>query len=292
MHRRLIATSVLLIAFCSAPASAQFGKVLDRVKKANDTFTAWTPEQENAIGMASAAKMIHVMGTVDDAALTKYVQYVGNTVARQAQRPVTYHFAILEAKTPDGRYTVSAFALPGGFVFVTKGALDKMTDEAQLAGVLAHEIAHVDGRHLEKEIQKKKSKAWMAEEGTAKLPGPSELKNLANDIVSQALLSQVSPKDEDDADKKGTQFAGGAGYDATGLKRFLEVLQQQAQSGKVTPKDTALWGKTHPPIADRIAKLSSQTSGATGGQTLPDRFKLAMEGKPVLAGGAAPAPGQ
>ena len=288
MRRTFIAT-VLVIAFASAGCFAQFGSVIDRVKKANDTFAPWSPAQENAIGQASAAKMIHVMGLVEDPALTKYVQYVGSTVARQATRPVPWHFPILEAKTPDGRYTVSAFALPGGYVFVTKGALDNMTDEAQLAGVLAHEVAHVDGRHLEKEVQKKKSKAWAVQEGSSKLPGPSELKNIANDIVGQALMSQPSPKDEDDADKKGTQFAANAGYDPTGLRRFLEVLQKNEQAGKVTPKDTALWGKSHPPIAERIAKLNSQTAGASGGQTLPDRLKTGLAGQPVLTGAATPA---
>jgi predicted Zn-dependent protease len=291
MRRTFIATIVLIAVSCTS-ALAQFGSVLDRVKKASDTFTAWSPEQENAIGQASAAKMIHIMGLVEDPALTKYVELVGSTAARQATRPVPYHFAILEAKTPDGHYTVSAFALPGGYVFVTKGALDNMTDEAQLAGVLAHEIAHVDGRHLEKEVQKKKSKAWAVQEGSSHIPGPSELKNIANDVVGQALMSQPSPKDEDDADKKGTQFASGAGYDPTGLKRFLEVLQQKETSGQVTAKDTALWGKSHPPIAQRIAKLSTQTSGASGGQTLPDRFKAAMEAKPATAGSAPATPTQ
>jgi len=287
MRKPQIATALLLIAFCSATTFAQLGSVMNRVKKASDTFTPWTPEQENAIGQASAAKMIHVMGLIEDPALNKYVQDVGSTVARQASRPVQYHFAILEAKTPAGRYTVSAFALPGGYVFVTKGALDHMTDESQLAGVLAHEIAHVDGRHLEKEIQKKKAKAWAAEEGTSKIPGPSELKNMANDIINETLLTQVNPKDEDEADKKGTQFASGAGYDPTGLKRFLEILQQESQTGKVTPQDTKLWGATHPPIGERIAKLSAQTSGASGGQTLPDRFKTSTAVKPATTAAAA-----
>ncbi|ABF42882.1 peptidase M48, Ste24p [Candidatus Koribacter versatilis Ellin345] len=287
MRKTLIATLVL-VAFSSC-AFAQFGSVVNRVKKASDAFTPWSPEQENAIGQASAAKMIHVMGLIEDPALNKYVQYVGSTVARQAGRPVPYHFAILEAKTPAGRFTVSAFALPGGYVFVTKGALDHMTDEAQLAGVLAHEIAHVDGRHLEKAIQKKKAKGMAIEEGTSHIPGPSELKNIANNVISAALLEQVNPKDEDEADKKGTQFAAGAGYDATGLKRFLEVLQAESQSGKVTPQDTKLWGATHPPIGDRIARLNSQTGAAPGGQTLPDRFKTGYEGKPVLAGATVPA---
>ncbi len=287
MRRTLIATTALLLAICSS-GFAQFGSVIDRVKKANDAFTPWSPEQENAIGQASAAKMIHVMGIVNDPALTQYLQYVGSTVARQANRPVQYHFAILEAKTATtGRYTISAFALPGGYVFVTKGALDHMTDEAELAGVLAHEIAHVDARHLEKEVQKKKSKSWAIQEGTSHIPAPSELKNIANDIVAQAMLSRPSDKDESDADKKGTVFAQGAGYDPTGLKRFLEALQQESQSGKIPPQETKLWGTAHPPLDERIAALGKMTSNASG-QTLPDRYKLGIEDKPVLAGSAAP----
>src|SRR5258708_37675708 len=91
------------------------------------------------------------------------------------RREVPYHFGILDSEV------VTAYAMPGGFVFITRGALANMSSEAELAGVLAHEIAHVEGRHLEKEVRAKKATAWAGEEGKAKLPKPQGVTHTEND---------------------------------------------------------------------------------------------------------------
>src|SRR5207248_191676 len=130
---------------------------------------------------ASAAKLISIFGLYDNPEMMKYVNLVGNTVAKQGARTDTqYHFAILDTDV------VNAMAMPGGFVFVTRGALSLMESESELAGVLGHEVAHVDLRHLEKEVRQKGLVKFGVDEGKAKggqsvggIPGTQALMNFA-----------------------------------------------------------------------------------------------------------------
>ena len=264
---------VLLLGMALAPpvAQAQFGgwlnKGVEKAKKVQEANAPWTPEQEKAIGQASAAKMISVFGLYENPAMVNYVNLVGNTVARQAPRDVPYHFAILDTEI------INAFALPGGFIFITRGALANMKSEAELAGTLAHEVAHVDGRHLERQIRAKKNKQLASEtlfqELGSRVPGPAELMTLAQDIVTEALTTSYSPASEFEADKKGTEIAAVAGYRATGLRDFLQMLAQADDARRL-----GLWQKTHPPLAQRVAMLTRIAADyGDFGQTLEERFQ-------------------
>src|SRR3954465_439033 len=105
--RRLIIIA-LLSSLVAVQAEAQFGKIVQRVKRATETFTPWSPEQEEAIGQAAAAKMFHALGPYDNPDMTKYVNLVGNTVAQSgARHDIQYRFAILNSEI------VNAFAMPG-----------------------------------------------------------------------------------------------------------------------------------------------------------------------------------
>ena len=130
--------------------------VSDRAERALDNFTPWTPQEEQEIGEATAAKMIAMFGVLDTPKLVRYVNLVGQAVAQYAPRQVPYRFGILDSDI------VGAFALPGGFIFITKTALEGMNDEAQLAGALGHEIVHVSERHLESARQALDSNAQSA----------------------------------------------------------------------------------------------------------------------------------
>ena len=276
MKNKIHSLLVLLLVCMVGSSQAQFGDLLkkgvDKAKRAKDTFQVWSPEQEDAIGQASAAKMIHVMGLYDNPDMMKYVNLVGNTVARAgARNSIQYHFGILDSEI------VSAFALPGGYIFVTRGALANMKSESELAGVLAHEVAHVDGRHLEKEVRNKKATHWAVEEGTAKIPAPNELKNIANDLVSNALTSSYGRDKEAEADKKGLDFATGAGYDPAGLRNFLQVLATAA-ADPANQRSLGLWNTTtHPPFAERVANLDKLMASKSGGQQLADRFTKTVD---------------
>jgi len=266
----------LLFAMCAAPASAQFGEILKRGKQAKqvaDATKPWTPEQETAIGEASAAKLVAILGLYDNPEMTHYVATVGQALATHASRPMEYKFGILNT----GART--AFGMPGGYVFITAGALNSMKNEAELAGVLAHEIAHVDNRHLETEIRNKKLTGMAASEGfdqmgANRVPFGSYLQKLGEQVVTAALTQSYSRDKEDEADRKGTEIAAATGYDANGLKNFLTTLKEMADKNPDAQKQAnGLWGSTHPSFADRIATLTPIAASFPGGATNDDRFK-------------------
>jgi hypothetical protein len=269
---------------CLSSAEAQFGKIVSRVKRATETYTPWSPTQEEAIGQAAAAKMFHALGPYDNPPMTKYVNLVGNTVAQSGARTdIQYHFAILNSEI------VNAFAMPGGYVFITRGALANMQSESELAGVLAHEVGHVDGRHLEKEIRAKKTTSWAVEEGTAKIPGGTELNALTNDLITKAFTSRYGQDKESEADRKGVEFAARAGYDPSGLVVFLQRLQGASAAPSNQRALGLLNGKTHPPLDQRLAALQPVVAAQKqGGQTLADRYAKNVDfTKPVPAAGTA-----
>jgi predicted Zn-dependent protease len=273
MKKVLVLLAGALFVSCAPGTNAQVGDVLRRAqdkaqkaKKVADIYKPWTADQEHALGEAASAKLVHIFGLYENPDMARYVNLVGNTVARQASREVPYRFAILDTEV------VTALSLPGGYVFVTRGALANMHNEAELAGTLAHEVAHVDGRHLEREVRAKKSSQFAKEEAATRVPQGSELVNLAGDLVNGALTTQVSRDKETEADKVGTELAAKAGYDPAGLKNFLEVLAQAADSPQ-NRKQLGLWGSTHPPFRERVAALSGVAGGfPAGGKTLPERF--------------------
>ena len=134
MKKLLLMMAAIISASWVPVGHAQVGDVLRRAqdkaqkaKKVADIYKPWTPEQEHAVGEAAAAKMVHIFGIYDNPDMTRYVNLVGNTVARQAPREVPYHFAILDTEI------VTALSLPGGYVFLTRGALANMRNEAELA---------------------------------------------------------------------------------------------------------------------------------------------------------------
>ena len=131
---RASVVGLLLLAGCcllaSLPASAQFPGI-DKVIRAAEAQREWTPQEEKAIGEATAAKLVAIFGLYDEPGAMKYVNLVGQAVAQFAPRQdLEYHFGILDTEV------VNAFACPGGYVFVTRGLLANVEDEAELAGVL------------------------------------------------------------------------------------------------------------------------------------------------------------
>ena len=154
VRRQLVATIVMLLSVIASvsPADAQ---LLDRVKKATEIAQRAAPavitistEQEVEIGRDIAATIAGYYGVVQDPELTRYVNLVDLAVASVDPRTdIAYRFAVLDSDD------VNALAAPGGYVFVTRGALALMNDEAMLAGVLGHEVGHVNRRHVVKEIQ-------------------------------------------------------------------------------------------------------------------------------------------
>jgi len=261
---------MLTVAACM-PAGAQWsstlGKIGDKLnkgKQVKDNYTPWTPEQEEQVGQASAARLINIFGLFENKDMVHYVNLVGDAVAAQAPRKVPYKFGILDTEV------ITALSLPGGYVFITRGALANMTSEAELAGTLAHEVAHVDQRHLEKEIRSQNSMKMIQNEVSQFTTG--QLQQLASNSINTALTQRYSRDKESDADRLGVTFAQKAGYESSGLRLFLTFLQNAPKTPE-TQRQLSLWGSTHPPFPERIASLQTQEASLpAGGQLLDARY--------------------
>ena len=235
-------------------AQAQFGSLKKLKKKADTAQKALKPmtvEEEKELGREVAAKLIGYFGLIDDEALTRYVNMVGATVGAQSERQVVpYRFAILDSDS------INAFATPGGFIFITRGALALCEDEAELAGVLAHEVGHVAGRHVLKIFERDKAMRAGMDEAGSRMPGSKYLQDFSKKILIKIIDQGLVPGDEYDADQRGVKYARAAGYPADGLARFLTKLDQATEQGT-----GSFWTRTHPPISDRndrIGKIISK----------------------------------
>ncbi len=251
-------------------ANSRTKPVTDRAQRAADTFTAWTPEEEQQIGQAAAEKMVAIFGLLDDPALQKYVNLVGLSAAQFATRDLPYRFGILDTDI------VGAFALPGGYIFITRAALAGMTNEAQLAGTLGHEVEHAAARHLETEIRSRKTSVWATQEAASRVTaGPGLLRQRADALVNDLFNTSLSRAKEDDADEQGTRMAAAAGYAGNGLLEFLKILS----AASVDPANQRLFGQmlsTHPSFEERLAHLSAFASTRASGKTLEARFRTAL----------------
>jgi predicted Zn-dependent protease len=238
----------------AAPAQAQFrlpsldvNRLVDSVKNVGKATREIDETEEVAIGRDVAARLLGAAPLASDVRMQRYVNHVGRWLASQTERPdLPWQFGVLEAPQ------LNAFAVPGGTVFVTRGLLEKMTSEAELAGVLAHEIVHVLKKHHLKAIQKG---------ALASLGGDAvamALKNTRSDardkLVSfgtEMYTRGLDKGDELEADRLGVVIAARAGYDAYGLPTVLQTLQaMNAQDSGL-----ALMFKTHPAPGERLDAL-------------------------------------
>ena len=231
-------------------------------------------QEEIEIGREVAANVIAQFGLYENEAVTEYVNMVGLTVAQVAPRKdLTYRFAVLNSDV------VNAFAAPGGYIFITKGLLFLLKDEAQLASVLGHEIAHVNRKHVIKEIQKQRI-------ANAAIPGyvkataeKAELMSQITDLAIQMIWKGLSREDELEADKFGVEYAGGVGYQAASFKEVLEMMKARSESqNQDVAKTLKFLLGTHPKPQDRIQALEEKLKMLPpDGVRLEDRFKKAIK---------------
>jgi predicted Zn-dependent protease len=266
---------LVILAFATAPAHAQFNlrdlninKMLDTAKNVVKATTDIAEPEEINIGRDMAARLLGAAPLVNDPALQRYVNNVGRWLASQSERPdLPWHFGVLEA--PE----VNAFAVPGGTVFVTKGLVQHMHSEAQLAGVLAHEISHVLRKHHLKAIQKgaQTSLAGEALQQALKEQSPIAREKLIS-LGSELYTRGLDKSDEFEADRLGVVIAARGGYDSYGLPGVLQTLQaMNAQDSAL-----ALMFKTHPAPGERLDALSERMQPVLDGYAsqpqLPERF--------------------
>ncbi len=203
-------------------------------------------EEEVQLGREITGNLLGAAPLVKDEALQKYVNQVGRWVASQSKRSdLPWHFGVIESED------LNAFAAPGGYVIITKGLYRKLENEARLAGVLGHEIGHVEKKHHLKVLQK----SQLLNIGASLLGEKFGKGNQTVDKVigsGAEILSRGLDKDaEFEADRIGIVLATRAGYEPYGLPEVLQVL---GQTGK-NDGSVALLFKTHPHPDDRLAKL-------------------------------------
>lgn len=286
---------VIAILAVSSPAYAQLGGLIRKAEQAMERKQQFddlnvTEEEEKQIGADVSLKIRQRFGVVQDPAVHKYVALVGTILAQQTQRgKLPWTFIVLDT---DG---VNAFAAPGGFVHITRGALALLTTEAELASVLAHEIVHVAQKHTVNAIRKNKS-VQIGTGETLSQRGPF-LDRIANKAYEMVLENIFDRDDELESDTQGVALAQKVGYAPGALGDFLARLLER---NKDQPVRNGLFG-SHPETRERIEKvrqLIGASTGATGAARYTATIKyqsvpltdvpVVVEGSAGLTGGGDP----
>jgi len=199
---------------------------------------------EIKLGRQTDTQVVQEYGIYEDAKLTAYLNDICQRLAKISHRPnLEYHFKVVDVSV------VNAFAVPGGYVYFTRGILASLNNEAELAGVMAHEIGHITARHSASQY----SKAQFAQLGLGvgmvfaeKIPGLSELAQLGAGM----LFLRFSRDNEREADDLGVEYSSKAGYDATQMANFFETLERMNPGSDRSGLPS--WFSTHPNPEDRI----------------------------------------
>ena len=246
----LAAAAALAIA---APAHAQFrldfNRIVDTAKSIGQATTQMSEPQEIELGKQWAATLLGAAPLMAHPELQSYVNALGRWISLHSERPdLPWQFGVLESDN------VNAFATPGGYVLVTKGLLGRLRNEAELAGVLGHEITHVIQKHHLKAIQKgaglQVGANILTEFAAAKGRNPAAADKLVGGI-KELMLRGLDKDDEFESDRMGVVLAARAGYDPYGLPAVLQMLN----SMNASDSELALMFSTHPAPSARLDAL-------------------------------------
>jgi predicted Zn-dependent protease len=224
---------------------------------------------ECTIGESLALEGLQRFGLpVNDEALQRYVNLVGNAVAANSKRPtIPYRFAVLDSPVQN------AFATPGGIIFISKAFLGILENESELAAVLAHEVGHVAAKHAISSTRRAQFFQGAAAIGAAtmKKEDGQQLVSVVGDLQTVLFDKGLDKDMEFEADSAAMETAYRTGYDPRGMITALQKLQQIQSSS--TEKGS--WFSTHPPLDERIAKLQEQLANypdAASLATVQNRF--------------------
>jgi len=243
------------------PKSKELTEIMKRANQLRDLVI--TEEEEIKLGADVSERVRGRYGVVQDAAVHRYVTLVGTLLVKKSTRPnLPFRFIVLDT---DG---VNAFAAPGGYIHITRGALGLMASEAELAGVLAHEISHVTEKHTVGAIQKNKLVQIGAEESITKNPA---LWGKLVDVTSDLVMAGFGRGEEMESDRDGLAMADAAGYAPGGLGEFLKRLSER---NKATSGKQGLFA-SHPETKDRLATLDKDIKAKRYASTvvLADRYR-------------------
>jgi beta-barrel assembly-enhancing protease len=224
-------------------------------------FQLVSVKDEIAIGSQAQQEIRRQMPQVDDPQVRRYVSDLGRRLAQHAQG-ANYPYSFSTADYAE----LNAFALPGGPVWIHRGILTAAGNEAQVAGVLAHEIAHIAERHAARQITKGTIAngllgllgAMIGNEGAG-----AAAAQVAAGLTANSVMLKFSRDDERAADRAGVAILSRTGYDTRGLVEFMRVLG--AQQGR-SPGSVAQFLSTHPAPASRLRDLEQLVAASPGGR--------------------------
>ena len=266
----------------AAPPAAQGDDLIGLLTRSTETIDE---ASEIQIGRQLAAVLLGSKPLHPDARLQAYVNRLGRWISLQSERPdLPWTFVVLD----DNGY--NAFAAPGGYVFVTKGLIDRCADESELAGILAHEITHVTQRHHLQAMRK------TAQSGLLTQLVASQIKtNAVGGLVASQVLALgrnlyargLDQGDEFEADRRGVALSARSGFDPFGLPAALQVLRAASPGNPMFTLSLA----THPPADQRLDQLQqamgNRLDGLAGGAPVTVAQRLQGSGGSVAAAAAA-----
>lgn len=219
--------------------------------------TLLSTKQEVELGEKAAQEIAQSIGLVPDADLTDYVQAIGNRLAKESPRTdVAYTFHVVEMAEP------TAFALPGGYIYVSRGILLLLNSEEELAGVLGHEIGHVAARHGVRRMTLAApfALAGAIMGGAAGIISPRLGRALSAvpRLIGSALVHLYSREQENDADEIGVKLTAKAGWNPGGLMIALRQLERGQELLAGAPRKAGFFD-SHPKTPDRVARMEQLT---------------------------------
>ncbi len=226
-------------------------------------FVLLSEQQEIAMGQQSDPDIVAQFGLYEDKTLQSFIQDKGQQMAKVSHRPeLKYEFKVVDSPI------VNAFAVPGGYVYFTRGIMAHFNNEAEFAGVLGHEIGHITARHSAKQY----SKAMLAQvgliAGMVVSPQFGQFAEQAQQGLALLFL-KFGRDDESQSDRLGVEYSTKIGYDAQEMAGFFNTLDRMGKKGEGESVPTFL--STHPDPADRFQKvqqLAAEWKAKVGDQKL------------------------
>jgi predicted Zn-dependent protease len=265
---RALVLGLLLALGAAAPAGAQIFGMSDK--------------KEVEIGRKMHAQILQTMGAYNNPELQEYVNSVGQKLAKASDRPkLEYTFTVLDTED------VNAFAIPGGFVYISRGILPYLNSEAELAAVLGHEIGHVTARHASKQ-QAQGTLAGIASVATAIVTRQPALGDLTN-VAGEAVVRGYGRDMELEADKLGAEYLARTGYDPVAITTVIGTLKDQErfelESAKLEGRQPHVYHglfATHPDndtrLKQAVADAQSVANRATGKTENREEFLKRLDG--------------
>ncbi len=244
--RRLyqIGIAIFLIALISWAISCAVNPVTKKRE-----FVLLSEADEIGLGKQTDAQVLQMYGRYESPALDSYLNSIGQDLAKLSHRPhLKWKFKVLDSPV------INAFAVPGGYIYLTRGILAYLNNEAELAGVIGHEIGHVTARHSVQQYTRAAGTQMLLGVGSAMSETFRKYAGVAQFGVSMLFL-KYSRDDERQADQLGVEYSAKGGYDATHMANFFVTLErmQPSEDGGGLPE----WFSTHPNPTDRVKSIQT-----------------------------------